>query len=99
MCLVVYFNNNTKEVDIKEIEKNTEEDTWQNKIFNFFHHLQLLLTKEFLQLKKYEAIATNSKVYFGADIPSMFLDSEASSATSAAAALTEQEIKSKKIQK
>ncbi|KAI5638443.1 SPFH domain / band 7 family domain-containing protein [Phthorimaea operculella] len=45
-----------------------------------FYHLkkqaeanQLLLTKEFLELKRYEALAKNNKVYFGNDIPNMFL--------------------------
>merc|ERR1740129_1059637 len=35
----------------------------------------LLLTPEFLELKKIEAISTNNKVYFGPDIPNMFLTS------------------------
>ncbi|XP_039292789.1 erlin-1-like [Nilaparvata lugens] len=34
----------------------------------------LLLTPQFLELKKYEAIANNTKVFFGADIPKMFLN-------------------------
>lgn len=33
---------------------------------------KLLLTKEFLEMKKYEALAHNTKVYFGQDIPRMF---------------------------
>merc|ERR1719411_2514936 len=36
---------------------------------------RLLLTPEFLELKKIEAISTNNKVYFGPDIPNMFLSS------------------------
>ncbi|XP_023336995.1 erlin-2-B [Eurytemora carolleeae] len=32
-----------------------------------------LLTKEYLELKKIEAIASNNKVYFGPSIPNMFL--------------------------
>ncbi|KAM4635976.1 erlin-1-like [Discoglossus pictus] len=36
---------------------------------------KLKLTREYLELMKYQAIAGNSKVYFGSDIPSMFLDS------------------------
>merc|ERR1719458_1928001 len=36
---------------------------------------RLLLTSEFLELKKIEAISTNNKVYFGPDIPNMFLSS------------------------
>ncbi|XP_046410259.1 erlin-1-like isoform X1 [Neodiprion fabricii] len=33
---------------------------------------KLLLSKEFLELKKYESLAQNAKVYYGADIPKMF---------------------------
>lgn len=36
---------------------------------------QLKLTPEYLQLMKYKAIASNSKIYFGKDIPNMFMDS------------------------
>ncbi|KAM3868262.1 erlin-2 [Diretmus argenteus] len=36
---------------------------------------RLKLTPEYLQLMKYKAIATNSKIYFGNDIPQMFVDS------------------------
>lgn len=36
---------------------------------------QLKLTPEYLQLMKYKAIAANSKIYFGSDIPHMFVDS------------------------
>lgn len=35
---------------------------------------QQLLTKEYLELRRYEAIASNNKVYFGRDIPNMFYD-------------------------
>merc|ERR1711864_55424 len=34
---------------------------------------QLLLTSEFLESKRIEAMATNNKVYFGPDIPHMFI--------------------------
>lgn len=33
---------------------------------------KLLLSPEFLELKKYEALAKNSKVFYGQDIPKMF---------------------------
>ncbi|XP_033281684.1 erlin-1 isoform X1 [Orcinus orca] len=33
------------------------------------------LTPEYLELKRYQAIASNSKIYFGSNIPSMFVDS------------------------
>ncbi|GCC26513.1 hypothetical protein chiPu_0004930 [Chiloscyllium punctatum] len=35
---------------------------------------QLKLTKEYLELAKYQAISANSKIYFGSDIPDMFMD-------------------------
>uniref|UniRef100_A0AAQ5XRU6 Band 7 domain-containing protein n=1 Tax=Amphiprion ocellaris TaxID=80972 RepID=A0AAQ5XRU6_AMPOC len=36
---------------------------------------KLKLTPEYLQLMKYKAVAANSKIYFGNDIPNMFVDS------------------------
>lgn len=36
---------------------------------------KLLLTKEYLEMKKYDSLSTNQKVYFGPDIPSMFMSS------------------------
>lgn len=33
-----------------------------------------ILTSEYLELKRYEAIAANNKIYFGKDIPNMFFD-------------------------
>lgn len=35
---------------------------------------KLKLTPQFLELKKYEAIGANSKIYYGSDIPSMFFE-------------------------
>ncbi|KAL8173863.1 UNVERIFIED_CONTAM: Erlin-2, partial [Gekko kuhli] len=35
---------------------------------------KLKLTPEYLQLMKYKAVASNSKIYFGKDIPNMFMD-------------------------
>ncbi|KAM9446603.1 erlin-2 isoform 1-T2 [Clarias gariepinus] len=40
---------------------------------------KMKLTPEYLQLIKYKAIATNSKIYFGSEIPRMFLDSRSAS--------------------
>ncbi|XP_056601801.1 erlin-2 [Triplophysa dalaica] len=49
---------------------------------------KLKLTPEYLQLMKYTAIATNSKIYFGSEIPHMFMDSgPGSSSTGAAKAI------------
>lgn len=39
-----------------------------------FLFVQMKLTPEYLQLMKYKAIAANSKIYFGKDIPNMFMD-------------------------
>uniref|UniRef100_A0A8C9V765 ER lipid raft associated 2 n=1 Tax=Scleropages formosus TaxID=113540 RepID=A0A8C9V765_SCLFO len=43
---------------------------------------KLKLTPEYLQLMKFKAIAANSKIYFGRDIPHMFVDSGPGGATS-----------------
>ncbi|KAG9488940.1 erlin-2 [Eleutherodactylus coqui] len=45
---------------------------------------KLKLTPEYLQLIKYQAIATNSKIYFGNDIPNMFVDGTSSTSSPAA---------------
>lgn len=36
--------------------------------------LQMKLTPEYLAIVKYQALSANTKIYFGPDIPSMFLD-------------------------
>lgn len=48
--------------------------------------LQELLTPEYLTLKRYEAISSNNKVYFGNSIPDMFVDTDASQKVAAAKA-------------
>ncbi|XP_016430518.1 erlin-2-like isoform X1 [Sinocyclocheilus rhinocerous] len=45
---------------------------------------KLKLTPEYLQLMKFKAIAANSKIYFGSEIPHMFMDSGPGSSSSAA---------------
>ncbi|XP_061448461.1 erlin-2 isoform X2 [Rhineura floridana] len=50
---------------------------------------KLKLTPEYLQLMKYKAIAANSKIYFGKDIPNMFMD-HAGSPTKSSEGLTEE---------
>jgi regulator of protease activity HflC (stomatin/prohibitin superfamily) len=35
---------------------------------------KMKLTPEYLELKKYESIGMNNKIYYGSDIPSMFID-------------------------
>ncbi|XP_031552223.1 erlin-1-like [Actinia tenebrosa] len=42
---------------------------------------KLKLTKEYLELNKYKSISTNSKIYFGPNIPSIFFDPSKMSAT------------------
>ncbi|XP_048060809.1 erlin-1 isoform X1 [Megalobrama amblycephala] len=53
---------------------------------------RLKLTPEYLELMKYQAIAANSKIYFGQEIPNMFVDNSASrpAAGQGAADLAEQ---------
>ncbi|XP_056275396.1 erlin-2 [Pseudoliparis swirei] len=46
---------------------------------------QMKLTPEYLQLIKYKAISSNSKIYFGSDIPQMFVDSVGSAIKASAA--------------
>jgi len=45
-----------------------------------------MLTPEYIELKKYEALAANNKVYFGNSIPNMFVDFQQAAASAAAAA-------------
>ena len=35
---------------------------------------KLLYTPEFIEIKKFESLTNNQKVYFGPDIPSMFIN-------------------------
>ena len=37
---------------------------------------QLILSRDYLELRKIEAIEKNNKVYYGNNIPSMFLDTK-----------------------
>lgn len=43
---------------------------------------KLLLTREYLELTKYRSLTTNSKIYFGPDIPNMFVQGDKASASS-----------------
>ncbi len=36
---------------------------------------KVLLSKEYLELKRIEAVAHNNKIYYGSNIPSVFFDS------------------------
>merc|ERR1712110_880294 len=40
---------------------------------------KLLLTKEYLELQKYSSLTSNQKVYFGPDIPTMFVSNQGDS--------------------
>ena len=44
-----------------------------------------LLTPEYLELKRYEAVATNTKVYFGERLPTTIVAADAAAAAVAAA--------------
>ena len=56
---------------------------------------QLILTQEYLELKRYEALATNNKVYFGNSIPNMYVDSGSTLSASAATATAKSDKQSK----
>merc|ERR1712198_518942 len=45
-----------------------------------------LLTKEYLDLKKFEALSTNRKVYFGPDIPNVYFGNDGSDTSDSSAA-------------
>ncbi|CAD5124136.1 DgyrCDS12437 [Dimorphilus gyrociliatus] len=38
---------------------------------------KIIFTREYLEVKKFEAISKNNKIYFGNNIPNMFIDSNA----------------------
>ena len=50
--------------------------------------LQLILTPQYIELKKLEALSKNNKVYYGNSIPSIFLDGGNVAASTVVAAAT-----------
>lgn len=65
---------------IELIEDSIHKAKQQTKSDADFYHSKLqaeanslLLTKQYLELKRYEALANNNKIYFGNEIPNMFL--------------------------
>lgn len=54
--------------------KNNNPALFTNCCFSFLLSRQLKLTPEYLELMKFQAIAANSKIYFGQDIPNMFVE-------------------------
>ncbi|KAI8439615.1 hypothetical protein MSG28_013340 [Choristoneura fumiferana] len=77
---------------IELIEDSIHKAKQQTKAEADFYHLKKqaeankqLLTKEYLELKKYDALAHNNKIYFGSDIPSMFLQANVGDLPSASA--------------
>lgn len=66
---------------IDSIENTMQTDRLKNQADADFYIAQkkadankLLLTKEYLELTKYEALAKNNKIYFGENIPNMFIN-------------------------
>merc|ERR1719273_2560565 len=55
---------------------------------------KLLLTSEYLELQKYSSLTSNQKVYFGPDIPTMFVSNQGDSDISKVAATTMESKKS-----
>ncbi|XP_053970612.1 erlin-2-B-like [Hylaeus anthracinus] len=80
----IYYNQNIMEKEslqrIVEIDNAmhlaTEKSHSDAEYYQMKMHAEankLLLTKEYLELKKYEALAQNAKIYFGEHIPKMFM--------------------------
>lgn len=70
---------------IELIEDSIHKAKQQTKAEADYYHLKkqaeankLLLTREYLELKRYDALARNNKIYFGNDIPNMFLQATVS---------------------
>ena len=55
---------------------------------------QLLLTSEYLELQKYSSLTNNQKVFFGPDIPTMFVSNQGDDGAKIAAQATMQSKKS-----
>jgi len=55
------------------------------------HHL--LLSPQYLELKRIEAMSTNNKVYFGPDIPNMFIQSQTEDSSRVTVATTDKSSK------
>merc|ERR1719233_400999 len=60
----------------KDAETESKTDAEFYKIQKQAEANKLLLNKEFLELKRIEAMASNNKVYFGPDIPNMFISED-----------------------
>uniref|UniRef100_A0AAQ6A4T2 Band 7 domain-containing protein n=1 Tax=Amphiprion ocellaris TaxID=80972 RepID=A0AAQ6A4T2_AMPOC len=56
---------------------------------------KLKLTPEYLQLMKYKAVAANSKIYFGNDIPNMFVDSGSAGSSIKASLMIQKDFRKK----
>jgi len=66
----------TDEMHLAKEKSRTDADFY--KVHKQAEANQLLLTAEYLESKRIEAMATNNKVYFGPDIPNMFISGEES---------------------
>lgn len=69
-------NRVKKEIVLTQFDTNARNHTTFNPQLSCLSpkSLQLKLTPEYLELMKYQAIAANSKIYFGQDIPNMFVE-------------------------
>lgn len=54
-------------------------------------HLQLKLTPEYLEMLRYQALTTNTKLYFGPDIPKLFMKETTDAAMPTVAAATNEQ--------
>lgn len=74
---------------IELIEDNIHRAKQRTKAEADFYHIikqaeanKVLLTNAYLELKRYEALSNNNKIYFGNDIPNMFLQANVGDANS-----------------
>jgi len=60
----------TDEIHLEEEKSKTDAEFYKAKLRAEAN--TLLHTREYLELKKYEALLSNSKIYYGPDIPKVF---------------------------
>jgi hypothetical protein len=61
----------SNKVNLNKFDNFFKENVWDKNLSLFW---KAKLSREFLELSKYEAIAKNTKIYFGNSIPQMFTD-------------------------
>lgn len=75
LYIFFFFFNNADEIHLARQKSKADADFYQTKQLAAAN--SLLLTKDYLELKKYEALSNNNKIYYGESIPQMFISSGA----------------------